>query len=58
MLGNLLSGKGAIAKKQGRGIVRAGYGAKRAGCRLKKTDSTSSFNKLWNSEILWEWTKI
>ena len=31
LLGNLLSGKGAIAMKQGRGIVRAGYGAKRAG---------------------------
>ena len=31
LLGNLLSGKGAIAKKQGWGIVRAEYGAKRAG---------------------------
>ena len=29
-LGNLLTGKGAIAKRQGRGTVRAGYGAKRA----------------------------
>ena len=29
-LGNLLTGKGTIAKRQGRGTVRAGYGAKRA----------------------------
>ena len=34
-----------IAKRQGRGIVRAGYGIKRAGNGLKKIDSTSSFNK-------------
>ena len=36
LLGNLLSGKGAIAKRKGRGIVRARYGAKRAGYGLKK----------------------
>ena len=31
LLENLLSRKGAIAKRQSRGIVRAGYEAKRAG---------------------------
>ena len=45
LLGNLLTGIGGIAKRQGRGIVRAGYGIKRAGNGLKKIDSTSSFNK-------------
>ena len=25
LLGNILTGQGAIAKRQGRGIVRAGY---------------------------------
>ena len=35
LLGNLLSAKGAIAKKQGRWTVRAGYGAKRAGKNKK-----------------------
>ena len=50
LLGNLLSGWG---------IVRVGYGAKRAGYGLKRnSDSTTSFNKLWNSEMLWKWTKI
>ena len=34
--GNLLSGKGAIAKKLGRGILRAEYEAKRADYGLKK----------------------
>ena len=29
LLENLLSGKGVIAKRQGRGIVRAGYGLKK-----------------------------
>ena len=28
LLGNILAGKGAIAKRQGRGIERAGYGNK------------------------------
>ena len=28
LLGNLLAGKGAIAKRQSRGIVRVGYGNK------------------------------
>ena len=37
LLGNVLAGKG---------IVRTGYGSK------KNSDSTSSFNKLWNSKIL------
>ena len=35
VLRNLLSGKGAIAKRQGWVIVRAGYGAKGAGYGLK-----------------------
>ena len=58
--GNLLSGKGAIAKKLGRGILRAEYEAKRAdyGLKKKNSDSTSSINKFWNSKILWKWTKI
>ena len=54
LLGNLLTGIGGIAKRQGRGIVRAGYGIKRAGNGLKKIDSTSSFNKFWNLEISWK----
>ena len=45
LLGNHLTGIEGIAKRQGRGIVRAGYGTKRAGYLLKKNDSTSSFNK-------------
>ena len=45
LLGNLLTEKGAIAKRQGQRIVRAGYGAKRAGYGLF-FDSTSSFNEL------------
>ena len=47
LLGNVLSGKRATPKRQGRGIVRAKYGAKRASFRLKSknSDSTSSFNK-------------
>ena len=50
LLGNLLPGWG---------IVRVGYGAKSAGYGLKRnSDSTTSFNKLWNSEMLWKWTKI
>ena len=36
LLGNVLPGKGAIARRQGRRIVRTGYGAKRAGYGLKK----------------------
>ena len=37
LLGNLLLEKGAIAKRQGRGIVRARYGAKNIGYGLRKT---------------------
>ena len=36
LLRNLLSGKGTIANRQGRGIVRAEYGAKRANYGFKK----------------------
>ena len=57
LLANLLWGNGAIAKRRGRGIVRAGDGAKRFDIWLKKkSDSTSSFKKFWNSKILWKWT--
>ena len=44
LLGNLLPGKGAIAKSQGRGINRAGEGIVRAGhgCPL----SSNSHNKM------------
>ena len=46
--GNFSSGKESIVKRQGWGIVRAGYGAKGADYGLKKFffDSTSYFNKL------------
>ena len=36
LLGNLSTGKGAIAKRQNWGIVRGGYRSKRAGYGLKK----------------------
>ena len=36
LLGTLLTGKKAIARRQGQGIVRAEYGAKRAGYALIK----------------------
>ena len=36
LLGNLLSGKGAIAKSQGQGTVRAGYWAKTVDYEFKK----------------------
>ena len=52
LLGNILAGKGAIAKRQGRGINRAGEGVIRSGYRNKRQitktkwifNSTSSFN--------------
>ena len=56
---NLLREKGAIAKRQGQGIVRARNGAKGAGYGfLKNSDPTISFNQFWISEILWKWSKI
>ena len=51
--GNMLAGKGIVraryGNKEGKGILRAGYGSK------KVSDSTSSFNKLWNSKIVSKW---
>ena len=44
LLANLLWGNGAIAKRRGRGIVRAGDGAKRVDIWLKK--------KIWFHLIL------
>ena len=59
--GNLLSGKGIVRAgsghplKKGKVIVRAGYG--RPSKKKKRIfNATSSFNKLWNTEILWQWT--
>ena len=46
LLGNLLTVNGTIAKRQGRGIVIAGYGAKKQVMDKKKSDSMSSLNKL------------
>ena len=58
LLGNLLAGKEIVGagsvNKKGKRIVRAGTG--------KDWDwifnATSSFNKLWNTEVLPKWTKI
>ena len=38
LLGNILAGKGTIAKRQGRGIERPGEGVIRAGCGNKRQD--------------------
>ena len=57
LLGNLLSGKGIVRagsrNKKRKWIVRAGCG-KKNGIFV----ATSSFNKLLNRKVLWEWTKI
>ena len=46
--------------KEGKGMLRAGFGSKdfqSKGFQLKKKiNSTSSFNKLWNREVLSKWT--
>ena len=46
LLGNTLAGKGIVREdygnKKGKGILKAVYGSK----KKKKSDSTSSFNKL------------
>ena len=56
VLGNMLAGKG---------IVRAGSGNKKGKELLELVlekngifNATSSFNKLWNTKIFWEWIKI
>ena len=60
LLGNVLAdkginraGEGAIAKRQGWGVIRAGYENK----KVKKTTkwifiAASSFNQFWNTKIL------
>ena len=66
LLGNLLSGKGIVragsGNKKGKRIVRAGTGNKKGKGIVRagtgKQWNFSSFNKLWNTAILWEWTKI
>ena len=62
--GNTLTGKGMLRagyrNKEGKGMLRAGFGSKdfqSKGFQLKKKiNSTSSFNKLWNREVLSKWT--
>ena len=59
LLTKKLSGKGVIRAGEGvitagEGVIRAGYGFKRSS--LKKIDSITSFNKLWNISILSKWT--
>ena len=55
LLGNILAGKAGSGRrslnsyKKGIGILRAGYVI---------FNAASSFNKLWNTKILSEWTKI
>ena len=58
------TGKGILRNKEGKEILRAGYGYKegkrmlRAGFAglINIFDSTPSLNKLWNIEVLSEWT--
>ena len=44
LLGNILAGKGAIAKRQGRGINRPGEGVTRAGYGKKRQDHKKKMN--------------
>ena len=52
LLGNMLAGKSNVragyGNEEGKGMLRAGSGSK----KKKNSASTSSFKKLWNSEIL------
>ena len=61
MLGNMLTGKGMLragnGNKEGKLIVRAGYGLRFIYLFIY-FDSVSSFNKLWNTKVLSEWTWI
>ena len=41
--------------KEGKEMLRAGFGSKDFQLK-KKINSTSSFNKLWNREVLSKWT--
>ena len=47
------AGEGVIAKRQGWGIVRAGYGNKKVKKTIKQIfNAVSSFNSFWNTKIL------
>ena len=56
LLGNMLTRRGILrtgyGNKEGKGISRAVYGFS----IKKKINSTPSFNKLLNTEVLSEWT--
>ena len=59
----MLAGKGTLrlsyGNKEGKGVLRFGYGSKGFSIKdlwFKKKNSASSFNKLWNTEIVSEWT--
>ena len=68
LLGNFLTGKGIYRAGKDKGINRAGEGIVRAAYGLLRPlvrkiikwifNTVSSFNKLWNSKMLWKWTKI
>ena len=59
LLGNMLTGKGVLrasyGNKEGKGVLRAGYGNIYIYIFF---DSTSSFNKLWNKEVLWDYVYL
>ena len=66
LLGNLLTGKGILRAGTGKGIVWAGTGRPSSSTSnnhsLNKKNgifnTAPSFNKLWNTKVLWKWTKI
>ena len=68
LLGNFLTGKGIYRAGKDKGINRAGEGIVRAAYGLLRPlvrkiikwifNTVSSFNKLWNSKMLWKLTKI
>ena len=59
LLGNMLTGKGVLrasyGNKEGKGVLRADYGNIYIYIFF---DSTSSFNKLWNTEVLWDYVYL
>ena len=63
---SFLGGKGAIAKRQGRGIyraregvIRAGYGNKRQNYEKKRIfNAASSFHWFWDPKVLLQWIQI
>ena len=64
MLGNMLTGKGILKvgyrNKKGKGVLRAGYGNKegKGVLRAGYGNTYSSSNKIWNTEVVSEWTWI